>query len=142
SRHWHWTPWRGRLRTNARVALEVPDRCTCIDEETRKRCFEPFFSTKGQRGTGLCLAMVYGVMLRHDGVIEIESELGKGATFRLVFPVREGPRTDILESPVAADPLPPLRILFVDDEPLLRELLKEVLGDDGHSVELASGGQA
>ena len=87
--------------------------------------------------------MVYGVMQRHDGVIEIESELGKGATFRLVFPVREAPRSDTPESPAAAAaPLPPLRILFVDDEPLLRELLKEILEHDGHSVELADGGQA
>ena len=125
-----------------RVALEVSDSGTGMDEETRKRCFEPFFSTKGQRGTGLGLAMVYGVMQRHDGAIEIESELGKGATFRLVFPVREAPRTDAVESPAAADPLPPLRILFVDDEPLLRELLKEILEHDGHSVELADGGQA
>ena len=137
-----WTPGRGRLRTPTRVALEVSDSGTGMDEETRKRCFEPFFSTKGQRGTGLGLAMVYGVMQRHDGVIEIESELGKGATFRLVFPVHEATRTDIIESPVAADPLPPLRILFVDDEPLLRELLKEILEHDGHSVELADGGQA
>ena len=100
------------------VALEVSDSGTGMDEETRKRCFEPFFSTKGQRGTGLGLAMVYGVMQRHDGVIEIESEPSKGATFRLVFPVREAPRTDALEILAAADPLPPLRILFVDDEPL------------------------
>src|SRR5205814_3368630 len=75
SRVCSWTPGRGRLRTPTRVALEVSDSGTGMDEETRKRCFEPFFSTKGQRGTGLGLAMVYGVMQRHDGVIEIESEL-------------------------------------------------------------------
>jgi signal transduction histidine kinase/DNA-binding response OmpR family regulator len=142
SRVCSWTPGRGRLRTPTRVALEVSDSGTGMDEETRKRCFEPFFSTKGQRGTGLGLAMVYGVMQRHDGVIEIESELGKGATFRLVFPVREAPRNDTPESPAVSDPLPPLRILFVDDEPLLRELLKEILEHDGHCVELADGGQA
>src|SRR5437870_248569 len=142
SRVCSWTPGRSHLKMPTRVALAVSDSGTGMDEETRKRCFEPFFSTKGQRGTGLGLAMVYGVMLRHDGVIEIESEPGKGATFRLVFPVREAPRTDALEIPAAADPLPPLRILFVDDEPLLRELLKEILEHDGHSVELADGGQA
>jgi signal transduction histidine kinase/FixJ family two-component response regulator len=142
SRVCSWTPGRGRLRTPTRVALEVSDSGTGMDEETRKRCFEPFFSTKGQRGTGLGLAMVYGVVQRHDGAIEIESELGKGATFRLVFPVREAPRPDTRESAAATDPLPPLRILFVDDEPLLRELVKEILEHDGHSVELADGGQA
>ena len=143
SRVCSWTPGRVYQRTPTRVALEVSDNGTGMDEETRKRCFEPFFSTKGQRGTGLGLAMVYGVMQRHDGVIEIESELGKGATFRLVFPVREAPLSNTLESPAAvADALPPLRILFVDDEPLLRALLKEILEHDGHAVELADGGQA
>ena len=142
SRVCSWTPGRGRLRVATRVALEVSDSGTGMDEETRKRCFEPFFSTKGQRGTGLGLAMVYGVMQRNDGVIEIESEPGEGTTFRLVFPVREAPRTDILETPAETGPLPPLRILFVDDEPLLRELLKEILEHDGHAVELADGGQA
>src|SRR5262249_15594642 len=111
SRVCSWTPGRGPLRTPTRIALEVSDTGTGMDEETRKRCFEPFFSTKGQRGTGLGLAMVYGVMQRHDGAIEIESELGKGATFRLVFPVREASRTGTLDSPAMAEPLPQLRIL-------------------------------
>jgi len=58
--------------------LEVEDTGTGMDTETRKRCLEPFFSTKGQRGTGLGLAMVYGTIQRHDGTIEIDSEPGRG----------------------------------------------------------------
>ncbi|MGH7979763.1 MAG: ATP-binding protein, partial [Limisphaerales bacterium] len=70
------------------AVVEITDTGTGMDEETRKRCLEPFFSTKGKRGTGLGLAMVYGVMERHGGKIEIQSEPGKGTTFRLIFPVR------------------------------------------------------
>jgi signal transduction histidine kinase/DNA-binding response OmpR family regulator len=142
SRVCSWAPGRGPLKTPTHVALEISDSGTGMDEDTRKRCFEPFFSTKGQRGTGLGLAMVYGVMQRHDGAIEVESEPGKGATFRLVFPVRQAPRTESVVPPAAAEPLPPLRILFVDDEPLLRELVKEILEQDGHLVEVADGGQS
>ncbi|HTR41117.1 MAG TPA: ATP-binding protein, partial [Pseudomonadales bacterium] len=68
-----------------KVAIDVGDTGTGMDEETRKRCLEPFFSTKGKRGTGLGLAMVYGVMERHEGAIDIQSEPGKGTTFRLIF---------------------------------------------------------
>jgi signal transduction histidine kinase len=67
------------------VVLELRDPGTGMDENTRQRCIEPFFSTKTQRGCGLGLAMVYGMMRRHDGRIEIESELGHGTTVRLSF---------------------------------------------------------
>ena len=76
-----------RRRTIQPSSLEVGDTGIGMDEQTRKRCLEPFFSTKGKRGTGLGLAMVYGIMERHEGRIEIESEPGKGTTMRLVFPV-------------------------------------------------------
>ncbi len=58
-----------------------------MDEETRRRCLEPFFTTKGERGTGLGLAMVYGVTQRHNAEIEMESAMGQGTTVRLRFPV-------------------------------------------------------
>ena len=123
------------------VLLEVGDTGVGMDEETRKRCMEPFFSTKGTRGTGLGLAMVYGVMERHGGQIEIDTEPGQGTLIKLIFPIR---RLD------GADPLPgakeeeggPLKILCIDDEPLLRELLREILERDGHKVMLADGGQS
>ena len=56
-----------------------------MDEETRRRCIEPFFTTKGERGTGMGLAMVYGMVQRHDAQIEIESAPGAGTTVRLQF---------------------------------------------------------
>jgi signal transduction histidine kinase/CheY-like chemotaxis protein len=124
-----------------RVAVEISDAGTGMDEETRKRCLEPFFSTKGIRGTGLGLAMVYGVMERHEGNIEIQSELGKGTTFRLVFPVRN--QHDLgKEEETRNVSIEPMRILCIDDEPLLRELVKEMLERDGHEVEVSDGGQS
>ena len=122
------------------VVVEVSDSGIGMSEETRKRCLEPFFSTKGKRGTGLGLAMVYGVMQRHEGSIEIDSELGKGTTFRLVFPVRKG-LVSIATLQQAGPPIKPLRVLCIDDEPLLRDLLKEMLERDGHTVEVSDSGQ-
>ena len=66
--------------------IEVIDTGIGMDEETRRRCLEPFFTTKGERGTGLGLAMVYGIAQRHDMEIDIASAPGAGTTFRLTFP--------------------------------------------------------
>jgi CheY-like chemotaxis protein len=122
------------------VVIEVSDTGVGMNEETRKRCLEPFFSTKGRRGTGLGLAMVYGVMQRHEGNIEIDSELGKGTTFRLVFPVRKN-IGKAKHAEQTGPPIRPLNILCIDDEPLLRDLLKEMLERDGHTVEVSDSGQ-
>jgi signal transduction histidine kinase/ActR/RegA family two-component response regulator len=126
---------------NPVLVVEISDTGTGMSEEVRKRCLEPFFSTKGKRGTGLGLAMVYGVMERHEGKIEIESEPGKGTTCRLIFPVRTGPQTGLSDE--EDPPLPePLQILCIDDEPLLRDLLKEMLERDGHAVKVTDGGES
>jgi signal transduction histidine kinase/ActR/RegA family two-component response regulator len=132
---------RGPCDTPTHVLLEVGDTGVGMDEETRKRCMEPFFSTKGKRGTGLGLAMVYGVMERHGGQIEIDSEPGKGTVIKLIFPIRRLDGAD----PVTGEPEKesvPLNILCIDDEPLLRELLREILEREGHTVSLADGGQS
>jgi len=123
------------------VLVEITDTGMGMNEETRKRCLEPFFSTKGKRGTGLGLAMVYGVMERHEGNIEIQSELGKGTTFRLIFPVRAKlcEQEEPEERPAAIEPM---KILCIDDEPLLRELIKQMLERDGHLVAVCDGGQS
>lgn len=121
--------------------MEISDSGTGMSEETRKRCLEPFFSTKGKRGTGLGLAMVYGVVERHEGKIEVLSELGKGTTFRLIFPVR-AKLCQNDESDDSGPAVEPLQILCIDDEPLLRELIKEILERDGHEVEVSDCGQS
>ena len=122
------------------VAVEVTDTGVGMDEVTRRRCLEPFFTTKGERGTGLGLAMVYGVMQRHNADIEMESAIGKGTTVRLRFPA---PISGSTEAPPAAlQAMPPrLRILSVDDDPLLIKSLRDALEADGHAVVTANGGQ-
>jgi signal transduction histidine kinase/ActR/RegA family two-component response regulator/HAMP domain-containing protein len=123
----------------ARVVLEVEDTGIGMDEETRRRCLEPFFSTKGARGTGMGLAMAYGVMQRHDGKIEIRSEPGRGTTIRLSLPVREPPAIQPVVAAVTAL-TNPLRILCIDDEPMVRDIMKELLESDGHTVQVADSG--
>jgi len=127
--------------TGQSIILEVSDTGMGMDEETRVRCLEPFFSTKGHRGTGLGLSMVYGVVERHEGEIEIDSVLGKGTTMRLIFPVR------LIESVKPAEPpanskVQPLHILCIDDEPLQCEMVKELLERDGHRVQTADNGES
>lgn len=123
------------------AAVEVTDTGIGMDEETKRRCLEPFFTTKGERGTGLGLAMVYGTMRRHDAGIEVESAPGRGTTMRLLFPLP----AIAVELPLPPSALPPtparLRLLIVDDDAVLLKSLAETLGDDGHEIVAASGGQ-
>ncbi len=122
------------------VEVEVADTGLGMNEETRRRCLEPFFTTKGERGTGLGLAMVYGVTRRHNAEIEIDSAIGQGTTVRLRFPVLVAGTTDASPSAPAAVPTR-LRILSVDDDPLLIKSLRDALEADGHAVVTANGGQ-
>jgi PAS domain S-box-containing protein len=123
------------------VHLEVADSGSGMDEETRRRCLEPFFTTKGERGTGLGLAMVYGVAQRHSADIEIESAPGQGTTVRLSFRLPD-PSTSglVLASRNYAVP-GRLRLLVVDDDPLLLKSLRDTLESGGHVVVTANGGQ-
>jgi signal transduction histidine kinase/ActR/RegA family two-component response regulator len=123
------------------VELEVTDTGIGMDEETRKRCLEPFYTTKGERGTGLGLAMVYGMVQRHSADLQIRSSPARGTSVALVFSVTEDPGS-IATPGVASRPLAQrLRILLVDDDPLLVKSLRDVLEQDGHVVAVADGGQ-
>jgi CheY-like chemotaxis protein/anti-sigma regulatory factor (Ser/Thr protein kinase) len=122
------------------IFVEVQDSGIGMSETTRSRCLEPFFTTKGERGTGLGLAMVFGMVQRHGGELEIESELGAGTTIRLIF--TRAP-TGLTKGERAMPEKPrPLRILLVDDDPLLLRSLRDALELDDHQVVAAEGGQA
>lgn len=124
------------------VLLEVSDSGVGMDEDTRRRCLEPFFTTKGERGTGLGLAMVYGMVQRHSAELEIVSALGQGTTVRLSF-AGSALGADVTGPPSGPSPLPQrLRILIVDDDPLLIKSLYDTLQADGHAATTALGGQA
>ncbi len=123
------------------VVLEAEDTGTGMSEEVRAHCFDPFYSTKGKRGTGLGLAMVYGVILRHDGTITVESEPGKGSKFIIRLPVyrpsNEKKPDGTVDMLPMASVVRPFRVLVVDDEPLVRQVLRDYLCGDGHAVETA-----
>jgi len=121
--------------------LEVSDTGLGMDEETRRRCLEPFFTTKGERGTGLGLAMVLGTAKRHSADIEIDSVPEEGTTFRLRFPVGPIPAQDSPNKPVARTPMQPLKLLLVDDDPFVLDSLQAVLGASGHAISAAADGQ-
>ncbi|MGO9608423.1 MAG: ATP-binding protein, partial [Verrucomicrobiia bacterium] len=122
------------------VTLEVSDTGTGMTDEVRKRCLEPFFTTKGNHGSGLGLAMVYGSVQRHQGTIDINSEVGKGSTFIIRIPLRSAkPQSVLPAKPVKA--VPHLHVLLVDDEAMVRKIIGEYLRIDGHTVEVADGGR-
>ena len=120
------------------VVLKISDTGAGMSEEVRKRCLEPFFTTKGKAGTGLGLSMVFGIIDRHAGSIQIDSAPGKGSTFALRLPMASA--TDV----IAPEALPysngPFRILVVDDQPILSDLVARCLQDDLHTVETALSG--
>jgi len=125
-----------------RVLIEVTDTGVGMDEDTRRRCLEPFFTTKGERGTGLGLAMVYGMIQRHSAELDIESAAGVGTTVRLSFPAHTSSAVSTQQEgnlPVAGRRL---RILLVDDDPLLIKSLQDTLQEDGHQIAATHGGQA
>jgi signal transduction histidine kinase/ActR/RegA family two-component response regulator/uncharacterized membrane protein affecting hemolysin expression len=129
----------GEVATAA-VHLSVSDTGIGMDEETRRRCLEPFYTTKGERGTGLGLSMVFGMIQRHSAELEIESTVGVGTTVRLIFAAARA-----ANEPAASLPGPrqavPLKLLIVDDDPLITESLNEILLGEGNSVTIATGGQ-
>ncbi len=119
------------------ASIEVRDTGAGMDEQTRRRCLEPFFSTKGEHGNGLGLAMVYGMLKRQGGDIEIASAPGRGTTMRLLFSV-DGTleRSRRLRRRTGA------RILLADDDPWLLDSLRAALEADGHHVMTADDGQS
>jgi signal transduction histidine kinase/ActR/RegA family two-component response regulator len=123
-----------------RVFIEVSDTGNGMDEATRRRCLEPFFTTKGDRGSGLGLAMVYGIAQRHGADIEIISGLGEGTTFRITFPLTSPTAQSTGSLRIQKIPRQ-TKILLIDDDPVLLTSLREVLVHDGHQVQTASGGR-
>jgi PAS domain S-box-containing protein len=128
------------------VCLRVTDTGTGMDEATLSRIFEPFFSTKEVgKGTGLGLATVYGIVNQHQGWIEVDSAVGKGTTFRIYFPALATTRNGVVDKSEHCGPVPGGRetILLVEDEPPVRELVREILRQYQYRVvEAATGLEA
>jgi CheY-like chemotaxis protein len=118
------------------VVLEVRDQGAGMDETVQARIFDPFFTTKGPgAGSGLGLAMVAGIVSQSGGEVRVESRPGAGSTFRLLFPVASTEPADAIAKQLPADrPAGPLRIVLVDDDEGVSDLLERVLRSAGHEV--------
>jgi PAS domain S-box-containing protein len=122
------------------VVLEIRDTGTGMTQEVRRRCLDPFFTTKGEHGTGLGLSMVYGIIQRHQGTVDIETEVGNGTTFIIRLPVQTAqPQSEPKPQPV--DVVQHLHVLVVDDEAVVRKIIGDYLKIDGHIVEAANSGR-
>ena len=121
------------------VELEICDNGVGMTADVREHIFDPFFSTKGEEGTGLGLSQVYGFVQRSNGAVLVHSEPGRGSCFTLLFPRYQGAVTDETEpastSPARTDGS--ARIMVVDDEPDLRDLYRELLEAEGYEVVVA-----
>ena len=123
-----------------RVLARVRDDGVGMDEPTRKRVFEPFFTTKGESGSGLGLSVAYGILKRHGAAIEIASEPGRGTLIEIAFPrARSAPRDEGVDALPPAVPRP-LRVLVVDDDEGVREVLRDMLSALGHGVTTCASG--
>ncbi|MEO8351301.1 MAG: ATP-binding protein, partial [Chthoniobacteraceae bacterium] len=134
------------ISTRRFVCLAVKDSGQGMDVATIARVFEPFFTTKDPgKGTGMGLATVYGILQQHNGWVDVESEPGRGTTFRVFFPHSEdsvaepGPKVD------HSRPLPAgheeFTILVVEDEDMLRDFVRDALGMQGYRVLAVPNGQ-
>ena len=131
------------MKTGRYALLTVSDTGIGMDEKTRERVFEPFFTTKGpDKGTGLGLAMVYGIVKQHDGFIHLYSEPGKGTAFKVYFPAIEA----------QPDAVPTIRkeeivrggtetILLAEDEEAIRSFIERTLKGLGYNVLVARNGE-
>lgn len=140
-------PAGGRLslttrRRNDRVELVVNDTGTGMNETVKRRLFDPFFTTRSPQRAGLGLSVVYGVVARHQGTIEVESREGEGTRFRISFPLAQAAIPNPVPAPVTGDETArgTARVLVIEDEEHIRRMLVEILGRAGHAVETAADG--
>ena len=130
------------LRRHPCACLKVSDTGTGMPAHVRERIFEPFFTTKGvNKGTGLGLAVVYGIVASHEGCIDVESTVGQGTTFRVCLPFADALAPAAPAAAKTGDfPSGTESILVVDDEAPLRQLLETSLSRKGYTVTTAGDG--
>lgn len=153
-------PMGGQLTLSAEsiadsVVISIADTGSGMTPEIRSRVFDPFFTTKGRAGMGLGLAVSFGIIRRHEGTITIHSEVSQGTTFRITLPAAksvDGPLiataalgemkvNQVVNGPVNEERTDSqLRVLVVDDEECIRELLRELLESQHCAVATAAGG--
>jgi signal transduction histidine kinase len=138
-------PKRGTITIQTEVqgrwlVITVKDDGIGMSEEVKARCLEPFYSTKEDQGTGLGLGSVHGIVRRHEGQIDIQSEVGRGTSVSVSLPLDKYAKLPEAPKP-ASVPSTTLRILVVEDEPLVREVICVYLDEDKHDVTTAENGR-
>jgi signal transduction histidine kinase/CheY-like chemotaxis protein len=135
-------PW---ARIGRFVMLTVTDTGCGMDKLTQERVFEPFFTTKPKdKGSGLGLAVVYGIVRQHEGMIRLQSEVGQGTTFRIYIPVSD-PQGKAAAAAAQGGAAPALggseTILIAEDDDTIRSLIRRILERAGYQVISASNGE-
>ena len=139
-------PEGGQLTLSTRsdggwVETRISDTGTGMTEEVKRRVFDPFFTTKGVGNSGLGMSVSYGIIKRHGGEILIESEPGQGTVFMIRLPVAEAAKEAKEESLRPIRDVKPARVLVIDDEESVRDILCRMLKVKGHQVAVASNGE-
>ena len=123
------------------VLISISDTGTGMSEGVKEKIFDPFFTTRRPQGTGLGMSVSYGVIMRHGGKIEVESEEGKGTTFNVSIPIRKG----VVQKVVPPEPdrrvtIRKLYVLVIDDNEDVCEIVDDVLVRGGHTVKTVNNG--
>jgi CheY-like chemotaxis protein/anti-sigma regulatory factor (Ser/Thr protein kinase) len=138
-------PQGGHLRIttfqeDSLITIKVEDNGAGIPQVIRNRIYDPFFTTKGPQSSGLGLSVSYGIITRHQGTITVDSTEGKGTTFIVTLPLSQDTMTQKKVKPFPGKQRK-ARILVIDDEEAVRNLLAEILLKGGHEVVAASSGK-
>lgn len=123
------------------VEIRISDTGIGMTEEVKRRVFDPFFTTKGVTNSGLGMSVSYGIIKRHGGDILIESEPGKGTTFIIHLPTGYGEEEQKVKDIVQHEQITSAKILVIDDEASVRDILTRMLRIKGHHVVTASNGE-
>ncbi len=132
----NYTATHQRVKPGLYIMLAISDTGSGMDDDTRENMFEPFFSTKGEQGTGLGLATVYGIVKQHEGNIWVYSEQDKGTTFKIYLPVSDHAlvekKTSIKRT--NKDQRGSETIMLVEDDELVSDLAHAILSQNGYKV--------
>jgi PAS domain S-box-containing protein len=138
-------PQGGRIKIktfkeNNHISIKVEDTGVGISESVRNRIFDPFFTTKGVQSTGLGMSVSYGIIHRHRGTILVDSTEGKGTTVTITIPISDNIRVEEEKTKPRLEEKRKSTILVIEDEEDVRNLLSDILIENGHQVETASDG--